>query len=175
MDDAPAVGGTASDGVTTTPFVHVPAGGGSTVWLNGDVYSVKIGQEGSSGNLGLLEASVPPGGGPPMHNHTYEDEAFYIVEGELEIYIGDQTVIGRSGDFVFIPRNTMHGFRNKGLHTARQLLIFTPGGFERFFLETGRPAVPGVAVPHFQPSDNEHAIEVGRRYGSFQAQADSVG
>lgn len=153
----------------STQAVHVPAGQGSAVWLNGDVYSIKIRREESNGQLGLLEASVPPGGGPPMHNHLNEDEAFYLLEGELEISIGERTVIGRAGDFFFIPRGTMHGFHNKGLHPARQLLIFTPGGFEQFFVEAGVEAVPGAPVPQFRPEDNWRAIEAGRRHGSFQA------
>ncbi|WP_092922242.1 hypothetical protein [Actinopolyspora alba] len=67
------------------------------------------------------------------------DEASHAAEGELEIRIGDQTVTGRSGDFVFIPRNTMRGSRDKSPHTARRLLIFTPGGFERFSSKPGDP------------------------------------
>ncbi|WP_424186689.1 cupin domain-containing protein [Actinokineospora sp. G85] len=74
-----------------------------------------------------------------------------------------------AGDFVFIPRNTVHGFRNTGLRPARQLLLFTPGGFERFFTEAGVAAVPGAPVPPFDPEDNPRAVQVGARYGSFQA------
>ncbi|MFE1784324.1 quercetin 2,3-dioxygenase [Streptomyces sp. NPDC059506] len=165
--DAPAAPGTAS----AHPFLHVPAGGGPAVWLNGDVYSVKLDKEESDGRLTVLEASVPPGGGPPIHNHTREEEAFYVLEGELEMYVAGRTLTVRTGDFVFVPRNTMHGFRNKGLHPARQLLLFTPGGFERFFLEAGEPAVPGIPVPPFRPTDNPRAVEVGGRHGSFQADA----
>lgn len=149
-------------------FLHVPSGEGETVWLNGDVYTVKIGTRESGGSLALLKASVPPGGGPPLHTQGNEDEAFYLLDGELEIYAGDTTVHAGPGDFVFIPRNTAHGFRNTGLRPARQLLVFSPGGVERFFTEAGVPAVAGQPVPPFDPADNPRAVVVGARHHSFQ-------
>ncbi|GAA3189404.1 MULTISPECIES: quercetin 2,3-dioxygenase [Streptomyces] len=147
----------------------VKAGQGPTVWLNGDVYTVKVGAEGTQGDLALLEATVPPGGGPPLHNHTHEDEAFYLLSGELDMYADDAAYEVRSGDFVFVPRGIYHRFRNTGLHPARLLAMFTPGGFERLFLEAGREARPGEPVPPFDPADNPRAKEIGERYGSFQA------
>ncbi|MGW1839175.1 quercetin 2,3-dioxygenase [Streptomyces sp. NPDC002067] len=153
---------------------HVKAGEGPTVWLNGDVYTVKVGSEESRGDLTLLEASVPPGGGPPLHNHSHEDEAFYLLDGELEMRAGDTRYEVRSGDFVFVPRGTYHRFRNTGLHTARLLVIFAPGGFERFFLEAGREARPDEPIPPFDPADNPAAKEIAERYGSFQAENGAV-
>jgi quercetin dioxygenase-like cupin family protein len=149
--------------------LHVPAGKGHSVWLNGDVYTVKLDERDSDGNLALLEASVPPGGGPPLHNHLHEDEAFYLLDGELEIYADDHTYTVKTGDFVYIPRGTYHRFRNNGLHTARQLLLFTPGGFEKFFMEAGKEARAGLPIPQFDPADNPRAAEVAKRYGSLQA------
>ncbi|GGZ18716.1 quercetin 2,3-dioxygenase [Streptomyces nitrosporeus] len=154
---------------TVRKVLHIPAGQGSAVWLNGDVYSVKVGHRESEGSLAVLEASVPPGGGPPLHDHRHEDEAFYLIEGELEIYAGDETYTVRAGDFVFVPRGTVHGFKNTGLHTAKQLLLFTPGGFERFFLEAGKEAVRGENIPPFNPADNPRAKQVAEKYGSYQA------
>ncbi|MEU3711966.1 quercetin 2,3-dioxygenase [Streptomyces catenulae] len=147
----------------------VKAGEGPTVWLNGDVYTVKVGVEGTHGDLAMLEASVPPGGGPPLHNHTHEDEAFYLLSGELEMYADGTDHAVRSGDFVFVPRGIYHRFRNTGHHPARLLAVFTPGGFERFFLEAGRKAHPGEPIPPFDPANGPRAKEIGERYGSFQA------
>ena len=83
--------------------VHVGAGEGETLWLNGDVYAVKLDRERSGGSLTVLEADVPPGGGPPLHNHLHEDEAFYVLAGELEIRAGGRTYTAGVGDFVFVP------------------------------------------------------------------------
>jgi quercetin dioxygenase-like cupin family protein len=168
-DDGTAVPAQPGSGPDGGGVRHVKAGEGPTVWLNGDVYTVKIGSEETRGDLTLLEASVPPGGGPPLHNHSHEDESFYLLDGELEMHADDTVYEVRSGDFVLVPRGTYHRFHNTGLHTARLLVIFAPGGFERFFLEAGREARPGEAIPPFDPADNPKAKALGERYGSFQA------
>ncbi|MBW4717990.1 quercetin 2,3-dioxygenase [Saccharothrix obliqua] len=152
---------------SATRPVHVPAGEGEAVWLNGDVYAVKLDREASGGSLTVLEADVPPGGGPPIHNHVHEDEAFYVLAGELEIHAGGRTYTAVAGDLVFIPRGTFHAFRNRTTRVARQLLLFTPGGFEGFFRELGREAVPGTPPPPTTPNAVERVVEVGTRYGSF--------
>ncbi|MEE1788802.1 quercetin 2,3-dioxygenase [Streptomyces sp. SP17BM10] len=149
--------------------LHVPAGQGPSVWLNGDVYTVKVDTAQSGGTITLLEASVPPGGGPPAHDHRNEDEAFYLLEGELEFFADGQTYDVRAGDFVFVPKGTVHRFRNKGLHAAKQLLIFTPSGFEEFFLQAGVDARPGEPIPVFDPADNPRAKAIAESLGSFQA------
>ncbi|MBT2479786.1 quercetin 2,3-dioxygenase [Streptomyces sp. ISL-94] len=153
---------------TVTKVLHVPSGQGPSVWLNGDVYTVKVDTAESGGTITLLEASVPPGGGPPAHDHRNEDEAFYLLEGELEFYADGRTYDVKAGDFVFVPKGTVHRFRNKGLHAAKQLLIFTPSGFEEFFLQAGVPARPGLPIPPFDPADNPRAKEIAEELGSFQ-------
>ncbi|WP_432005057.1 quercetin 2,3-dioxygenase [Streptomyces parvus] len=153
---------------TLGKVLHIPAGQGPSVWLNGDVYTVKVDTAQSGGTVTLLEASVPPGGGPPAHDHRNEDEAFYLLEGELEFYADGQTYDVRAGDFVFVPKGTVHRFRNKGLHAAKQLLIFTPSGFEEFFLQAGVEARPGEPIPVFDPADNPRAKEIAESLGSYQ-------
>jgi uncharacterized RmlC-like cupin family protein len=82
-----------------------------------------------------MEALVPPGGGPPPHIHTREDKTFYLLEGELEFLLGEETIVARPGDFVNVPRGTVHRFTNTGTGTARVVLTFTPAGIERWFEE----------------------------------------
>lgn len=89
----------------------------------------------------------PPGGGPPPHSHTREDESFYVLDGQLEIRAAGHTYDVKAGDFVHIPTGTVHYFRNTGLHAVKQLIIFTPAGLGEFFLEAGIEAQPGVSVP----------------------------
>lgn len=112
----------------TTQYLR--RGEGRRVWLNGDLYTIKVGGERSRGAMTLIEASVPPGGGPPLHTHDVEDEAFYVIDGVLAITAGDQQYDAGPGDFVYIPHGTVHAFRNNGALPARQLLIFTPGYYE---------------------------------------------
>lgn len=153
----------------TPGVIHIPAGDGPTVWLSGDVYTVKLGKQESGNMLTLLEATVPPGAGPPVHVHADADEALYLLHGELEIFADDQLYTVSSGDFVFIKRGTRHRFRNIGTHVAHQLLLFTPAGIEGFFLEAGQRAEAGTALPTPDPEDNVRVAAIGERYHLFQA------
>src|SRR3954470_4275578 len=83
-----------------------------------------------------MEALVPPGGGPPPHIHTREDETYYILSGQIEVVLGEETLVAGPNDFVKVPRGTVHRFTNTGTETARMLLTFTPAGIEHWFEET---------------------------------------
>jgi quercetin dioxygenase-like cupin family protein len=131
---------------TTSGAVHVPAGEGPTTWFSGDTYTIKASSESTNGSLGLVEATVPPGGGPIAHVHTRADEAFYVLSGELELLDGARTFLARTGDFVFIPRGIRHRFKNSGVHSARLLFMFAPGGHESVF-KHGDKAQPGHPPP----------------------------
>lgn len=144
------------------------AGDGKAVWMNGDLYTQKVSSEDCQGRLTILEATIPPGGGPPRHNHENEDEIFYVTYGSLEISAGDQTFTAIAGSLVIIPQGMMHGFRNTTKDFAKQLIIFTPGGFERFFFEVGITAKAGHPIPDVSITDQKIAREIGAKYGSFQ-------
>jgi mannose-6-phosphate isomerase-like protein (cupin superfamily) len=131
---------------TTSGAVHVPAGQGRTTWFSGDTYTIKASGKSTKGSLGLVEATVPPGGGPIAHAHTRTDEAFFVLSGELEILDGSRTFVAGAGDFVFIPRGIRHRFKNTGVHSARLLFLFTPGGEEGVFAY-GDEAQPGQPPP----------------------------
>ncbi|MFI6079524.1 cupin domain-containing protein [Streptomyces sp. NPDC051217] len=129
---------------------------GVTKWMQGDTFTVKLTKEQSNGSLGFVQATVPPGSGPIAHAHGDEDEAFFVQSGELEILNGDETSLIGPGDFVFIPRNTRHRYRNIGLHHASMLVILTPAGHETGFIEIGEEPQPGVPVPPpFDPSRDD--------------------
>ena len=68
-----------------------------------------------------------------LHRHANEDEAWYVLEGELRFRLGEQIAAAPAGTFVFVPRGTAHCFQNAGDTTARILVLFTPSGMERFF------------------------------------------
>jgi mannose-6-phosphate isomerase-like protein (cupin superfamily) len=136
--------------------VHVPNKGGVTTWFNGDIYSVMLTGQQTGGQVGLVEATVPPGGGPPPHVHERTDETFYVVHGELEFLDGDKVFTALAGDAVFLPRGTVHRFRNPGIQPARLVFIYTPGGVEGVFAEGGDEPQPGVQV---QPRGPERIDE----------------
>lgn len=156
-------------------ITHVPAGQGETTWFDGDVYTVKVGKETTNGTLAFLEASIPPGNGPPPHVHTLEDEAFYILSGQLEIRGGGRRFLASAEDFVFIPRGAGHCFKNVSAHAVRMIFLYTPAGFERFFLEAGEPVAVGKPIPLWGPAEFERATEIAVRYGWQQAPTDDAG
>jgi mannose-6-phosphate isomerase-like protein (cupin superfamily) len=145
--------------------VHVPAGEGRTLWVADNTYTIKADTETTNGALAFFEATVPPGGGPPPHVHAREDEAYYLISGELEVLDGDRTFAIGPGDFVFIPRGTLHRFRNPGLHAARMIFFFTPAGFENFFIGVGHTARPGQNPPPVSEADVRRSAELAAHHG----------
>lgn len=139
--------------------LHVAPGEGSSVWaFNGDRYTLKAGTKDTHGALGVMEAEIPPGSGPPLHIHHNEDEMFYLLEGTLEIVDVDRTLIAEAGSFLFLPRGSAHRFTNISDKPARMLMLFSPSGFEDFFLEVGTAVVPGQEAP----SADQFAAAVNR-------------
>jgi quercetin dioxygenase-like cupin family protein len=128
-------------------IVFRPAETGPAYWGPGDRYTFLVTGEQTGGAYFVMEALVPPGGGPPPHIHHNEDETFYMVEGECSITIGNRIVHARAGDFVSVPRGTVHCFSNDGTTTARMIVTFTPSGMEGFFEETLEPAINRDAAP----------------------------
>ena len=141
-------------------LVYRPSGSGEKFWGPGDMYRFLVTGEESGGAYFAMEAFVPPGGGPPPHIHRNEDETFYIVEGECDFSLGDDVVTAGAGDFVSVPRGTIHNFHNAGTAPVRMILTFTPAGIERFFEET----LERVLDPDQPTPDN--VDEVAARYAA---------
>ncbi len=143
---------------THARVLHRPVDTGPAYWGPGDHYTFLVTGEETGGAYFVMEALVPPGGGPPPHIHRREDETFYLVEGEIEFKLGDEVIAAGPGDFVNVPKGTVHNFHNAGTETARLVLTFTPAGIERFFEETLERAPNGAQ----DPPDNIE--EVAARY-----------
>ena len=65
------------------------------------------------------------------HVHSEEDDAFYILEGEMTFVLEEGEVKAGPGAFVLVPPGVEHGFRNDGDSSVRMLNIHAPGGFDR--------------------------------------------
>jgi quercetin dioxygenase-like cupin family protein len=143
-----------------------PNGSAPAVWGPGDLYNLLATGEETNKAFFQFEAIVPPGGGPPAHVHSREDESFYVVRGSLEILLGDSLCHAKAGDFVYIPRGTVHRFKNVGGTTAVQLVTFVPAGMEGFFREVFPPVTDRKAAP---PPVTEELIrkmnEAAPKYG----------
>ncbi|MFJ5219459.1 cupin domain-containing protein [Streptomyces sp. NPDC088354] len=138
--------------------IHVPSADGTVKWFSGNVYSIKLTAGQTGGALGVVEAWVPPGGGPVAHTHADQDETFFLISGELEFLGGDHVFTAGPGDLVHCPRGTRHRFKNIGLYTAHMLFFCTPGGSEGLFLEGGDIPEPGVHVPAWGPEHSQGPV-----------------
>lgn len=110
--------------------------------------------------FGLIEHwMVPPGFASPYHTHHREDEAFYVLEGEVAFVCDGKWLRAGPGAYVFGPREVPHGFKIVGNAPARMLLLCSPAGFENFVLELSTPATEPLAPP-----DMGKLIEVAAKY-----------
>ena len=147
------------------PTIHKP-GEGRTITLVGDVYRFMATGEDKGGKYAQFEAIVPPGGGPPAHFHTREEEGFYIIEGEIAFHIGDQRLIASAGMFANMPVGTPHSFKNESDRPARMLITMAPAGLEKGFFEVGTP-LPDGATTSLPPTKEqiERLMAMAPKYG----------
>lgn len=136
-----------------------------TIALVGDVYQILASGKETGGSYCLMENTVFPGGGPPPHLHTREVEGFYVLEGEVTFYVGDERTVGRSGDSFHIPRGTVHRFRNETEQVARMLVWAAPSGLEEMFLRVGREVDDPTIAPKVQPDEIERLLAIAPEYG----------
>ena len=141
------------------------AGEGRAYWVVGDRYTILAAGEDTGGAYALIHALVPPGGGPPLHVHRREDEAFYVLEGELAFQADGRNFTAAAGSWVTLARGSLHAFRNTGTAPARALIVVTPAGLERYFAEVGREATEGSSPPPVTPAEIERLVAVAAKYG----------
>ena len=96
---------------------HVPPGEGRSIWIVGDTYTFKAVGEDTNGAYMLFEGEIPLRSGPPPHIHHWEDEAYYILDVQVEIFDNDHTFVAGAGSFVHFPRGTLHRFTDLNTDT----------------------------------------------------------
>jgi quercetin dioxygenase-like cupin family protein len=139
---------------------------GRTVAAAGDVYRfLAVGEE-TNGKYAMWEAIVPPGGGPPLHVHSREEEGFYILEGEITYQIGDKRLVATAGMFANMPVGTPHSFKNETNRTAKMLISVAPAGFENMLFEVGQPVPAGsTTVPPPTKEEIDKLLAIAPKYG----------
>ena len=152
--------------MTHPPTLRKP-GEGPTIGVVGDVYRFLATGEDTNGNYAMWDAIVPPGGGPPPHVHTREEESFYILEGEITFQIGDKQVLAGAGMFANIPSGTLHSFKNESGKLAKMLITVAPAGLEKMFFEVGVPLSPdSTSTPLPTKEEVEKLLAVAPKYGT---------
>ena len=133
----------------------VRKGEGAARWFFGGLAEIKATAADTGGLMTLVEVTEPPGMEAPLHVHHRDDEAFWILEGDVTFEVGDETIEASAGDYVFGPRDIPHRF-TVGDRGCRMLFILTPGGFEDLIMATSEPATSrALPPPAEEPSAEE--------------------
>jgi mannose-6-phosphate isomerase-like protein (cupin superfamily) len=111
----------------------------------------------TGGAWSLFEEEVPLGMGPPPHRHDW-DEAYYILDGEIDFEIDGEPMKSSTGDFNYLPRNTVHSFRGASPTPSRVLIFAAPAHESEFFLELNSE-VRSI------PDDLAKIPQIGLRHG----------
>jgi len=129
------------------PFVRAPAAG-STLNVLGITHTYKATGAETGGSFSLWEDVIPPGAGVPLHTHANEDEAFYVLSGQLLVAFAGEPAprcIGPGG-FFFGARHRRHGYFNVGDRPARVLVLCAPScGLDQMFAELDGATAAGTA------------------------------
>jgi quercetin dioxygenase-like cupin family protein len=145
----------------------VQPGQGSTYLALGDFYTFLAVGEDTGGAYSLTEVVLQPQSMTPPHFQEQNDEAHYILEGEVEYQLDNQTIVAVPGTFLHLPKGQSHGYKNIGLKPAKILMLLTPAGGEQFFAEVGQPVNRPMNEEEIRslyhppsPEEIEKAIEV---------------
>jgi quercetin dioxygenase-like cupin family protein len=140
---------------------------GETLGVAGGNYRIVISGELTGGNYAVIEMIVPPGGGPPPHEHPFTQEMFYVLEGELQFRTRLGPVTVGKGGFVNIPFDgPVHCFKNVSGEFARLLCTVVPAGLENVFKEFGVPTGLGEFLPKPEHTEERESMlrQVDQKY-----------
>lgn len=166
----------------TTPadtVVMREPGSGRGTWAMSSLFEHLLESPPGTGRMGVALVTQPPGVATPLHRHTREAEAFYLLDGRIDYRAGEQDYDLRAGCFLYLPAGLPHAFRIRGDQPARFLAIVEPGGLLHLYDEVGIPAtelrLPGpdgqtleAEIPKWLEVSPQYGLEVvGRRSQSY--------
>jgi quercetin dioxygenase-like cupin family protein len=138
---------------------------GRTIAVVGDLYRFLATGEETDGKYAMWEAIVPPGGGPPPHIHSREEESFLILEGEITFTVNGEKIVATTGTFANMPVGSLHSFKNATDKTARMIISVAPAGLEKMFFEVGVPVKLGETPAPPTKAEIEKLLAVAPKYG----------
>jgi quercetin dioxygenase-like cupin family protein len=143
-------------------------GTGPGTWAMGSLFEHLVSAGQTDGRLGMSMVTQPPGTATPLHRHTLEAEALFVLAGQITYRAGDAVHELTEGSFLYLPQRLPHAFRVRGEAPARFLALTVPGGLMGLYDEVGIPA-RDMRLPGEDGLAMEAEIarwnEVGPRYG----------
>ena len=94
----------------------------------------RISSQATHGAFSLVEFVSEPGEGVGLHVHEHEEELVYLLEGQIEVTLGDQSMAVQQGTAALLPRGIPHGYVNTGKGPSRLLAVLMPGRLDEFFV-----------------------------------------
>lgn len=138
---------------------------GEALWFMGFLATIKATTEETGGRVAVIHHLAPKGSGSPLHVHHRENEWFYVLEGELTIWVDGQVTRAPAGSFVFAPQDTPHTFTVSSADGARFLLVTEPAGFEAFMRTCAEPAQSLTFPPPGELPDLQQMTAIASQYG----------
>jgi len=130
----------------TTSAYRIAAGEGvHDIWWKTGRITVKATGDQTGNAFAQFEVDDPRGSGPPLHVHRNEDETFYVLEGQVTMFVGDERIDLDAGDYCFGARGIPHAYLVRS-ERARMLVTISPSGSEQLFVGLGVP-VTGAEPP----------------------------
>ena len=161
--------------MSTVPTTHVVmrrAESSKAIWAMGSLFEHLAESAETEGAFGLSVVTQPPGIATPLHRHTREAEAFYVLDGTITYRAGDEVFDLTEGAFIYLPQGVPHAFRIRGDRPARVLALSVPGDLMGLYDEVGRPApehrLPGrdgdPAEVRDPPLERDRGRDTGSRW-----------
>lgn len=145
--------------------IALQPGEGDARWFLGALCTIKAAAETTNGQLAVLEFRWPEGSGSPLHVHHNEDEWFYVIDGEVTLWVGGEVIVAPAGSFVYGPRDIPHTFLVTAAET-RFLMVTEPAPFADFVRAMSEPAQTLTLPPaSVQPPTPEELTAVAAEYG----------
>jgi quercetin dioxygenase-like cupin family protein len=143
----------------------VPRHEGEARWWGGALAVIKAGAADTGGQMTIVEVTEPPGAEAPLHVHHNEDEAFWVLDGNVTFEIGETRIEARAGDYAFGPRHIPHRY-SVGDAGCRMLFILTPGGFEELVTAMSeRAGARTLPLPSNEEPDMEAFKAIAAAHG----------
>jgi quercetin dioxygenase-like cupin family protein len=133
-------------------------------WHLGSLTTILADTDRTGGTFALVESYFPPGFETPYHIHRAEDEAYYVLEGEVTLVVDGQKIVANPGTFAFGPRDIAHGYRVTSMGPSRMLLFASPAGFDQFILEASVEAQVRALPIDPQPPTLEQLVVIAQKY-----------
>ena len=153
--------------MTRTPFLSNARPENSRA-IPGALFHFLATGEQTNNQFSLIYIEVHKGNEPPAHTHKNEDEAYYILEGEIRFWIDGNEFLAKAGDFIHLPKNIPHRFECVSA-CVKELMWVTPAGLEKWFWDNSAPSPDMQPLPLMKepppPELLQHFVQSLAEYG----------